>query len=205
MPTSVASSALIALCFNSFPTCGPTTSSCTTCAPASTFLRALSRRERASPAASFASGGRRTTVSREEPKLCTSGSWKPAAVSCVRTASTSTACVKLTSAFTPPVKSMARFRPRVKNDTSETRTSTVESAYHSLRVAMKWKLVWWLKNSTDNPYEALTDCQLAELATPTVNECQKRPASHEGGEHRGQDAQDQHHGKALDRAGTEHP
>src|ERR1700722_17711862 len=204
MPTSVASSALIALCFNSFPTCGPTTSSCTTCAPASTFLRALSRRERASPAASFASGGRRTTMSREEPKLCTSGSWK-AAVSCVRTASTSTACVKLTSAFTPPVKSMARFRPRVKNDTSETRTSTVESAYHSLRVAMKWKLVWWLKNSTDNPYEALTDCQLAELATPTVNECQKRPASHEGGEHRGQDAQDQHHGKALDRAGTEHP
>ena len=88
-----------------------------TCAPGSTALRAPSRAARAPRwHVCLASGGRRIATSREEPKFCTCGSWKPAAVSCARTASTFAARVKLTSALTPPVKSMARFRPRVKND-----------------------------------------------------------------------------------------
>src|SRR5580658_2495373 len=202
IPSSVKNSACKALSLSSLPTCGPPSSSCATCARLSISWSAVSRRARIAVALCCGSGGRRIAMSRAEPKFCTCGSRKPAAASRVRTVSTLTAPGKLTSALTPPVKSMARFSPRVKNAVSDTTMNSADSAYHQRRVAMNGKLVWWLKNSTAGPW---SDRQPRELAPAAVHECQQRAAAHQRGEHRGRDAERQHHGKTADRAGAEHP
>ncbi len=150
--SSVKNSAHTALSLSSPPTCGPTTSSCTTCTPASTALEGPLE-----PGADLGRGllriGRQADgdVARGAEILHLRVEETGGRQACCATSSTLTACGKLTSAFTPPVKSMARFSPRTKNEASDTTISTADSVYHTLRVAMNGKLVWWLKNSTSDP------------------------------------------------------
>jgi len=42
----------------------------------------------------------------------------------------------------PPVNSVLKLSPRMKNEAKLTSISTVESVYHTLRVAMNGKLVF---------------------------------------------------------------
>ena len=81
-------------------------------------------------------------MSRVEPKVCTCGSWYPAASTAVRIFSMLASFGKVASTLMPPVKSMAKFSPRMKNDANEPIIRTAESVYHTLRVAMNGKLVF---------------------------------------------------------------
>ncbi len=54
---------------------------------------------------------------------------------------------KVASIVTPPVKSIARLSPRVASETMETIMSTIDSPYHTRRVAMNGKWVGLWKNS----------------------------------------------------------
>src|SRR5688500_13625882 len=111
-------------------------------------------------------------------------------------------CGKLASTLMPPVKSMAKFSPRMKNDAKQMIMSTVESVYHTLRVAMNGKLVFLWKNSTVRIL--LTDRQFGDLAFAAEHERQQRARAHERGEHGCEDAERQHDRESLDGAGTEH-
>src|SRR5581483_549512 len=79
--------------------------------------------------------------------------------------------------------------------------STTESPYHTLRVAMKGKLVCFLKNST----RASSDRQVRELAAPAVQQRDERAAAHQCREQRGRNAQCEDDREAADGAGTEYP
>jgi len=134
-------SASIALHFSSLPTCGPITSRLWICAPALTDLSATSILALIFLLSCSPPGGRRIATSREEPKFCTCGSWKPAAVTAARMASTLAVLGKMAWTVTPPVKSIARFSPRTTNEPSEISMNAIDSPYHTLRVAMNGKLV----------------------------------------------------------------
>src|SRR5581483_4536206 len=79
--------------------------------------------------------------------------------------------------------------------------STTESPYHTLRVAMKGKLVCFLKNST----RASSDRQMRELAPSAVQQRDERAAAHQRSKQRGGNAQCEDDREAADGTGTEYP
>ena len=89
----------------------------------------------------FGSGGRRTKISRELPKICTCAFSTPAFASAVRSASMLGACGKLVSTTTPPVKSTPRFKPRTTTSPIDATINSADSPYHTLRVCMNGKRV----------------------------------------------------------------
>ena len=109
---------------------------------ASSSLRARSRRSFC-----FGSGGRRMAMSREEPKFCTCGSWKPAAASLrAHRIDVRPRCAKFASRADAAGEVDARGSGRgCRTRRTTTIISTADSVYHTLRVAMNGKLVCLLK------------------------------------------------------------
>src|SRR6185437_4108849 len=92
-------------------------------------------------------------------------------------------------------------------------TSTADSAYQTLRVRMKEKLVARRKNSTACPWvirsggrwaQRLADGKSGDAPAPAVHQGDQRAAARERGEHGGGDAQDQHDREAAYRPRADH-
>src|SRR4051812_18349320 len=77
-----------------------------------------------------------------------------------------------------------------------------DSVYHTLRVAMNGKLVFLWKNSMCW-YLPSADGELRDFLPAAVDQRQQGARAHQRGEHRSEDAERQHDGKTLDRAGAE--
>src|SRR3984885_8916831 len=205
MNTSVSTSAHAPRTKSSLPTCGPTTSVLCSLAAGSTLLNTSRIFAPICSPFTFGSGGKRTRMSRELPKACTCAALTPALASAARSWSMFGDCEKFVSMFTPPVKSIPRFKPRTTTRVSDATMSNADSPYHTLRVRMNGKRVTLWKNSMDFRSSKGSYGQPLDLALTAVDELDQRSRPHERREHRGDDAEHQHHGEAAPRARAEQP
>ena len=152
--------------------------------------RRLELRARSRPRSACASGGRRMTTSREEPKFCTCGSWKPAAVSCaahlVDVGRLGEAHLRAHATREVDAEIQAAGEERdERGDHQHGRERVPHLACGHERVA---GLV----------AEKFHACFLrsvgsrASLRRPPYMSVMQRAAAHEGGEHGGRDAEGQH-------------